>query len=165
MVSRFTATMDWSTVWVSSDQKPLAVTDKSPGNPLNKTITLPNCATLRQTNSTDTLLACSRRSDNAVRREAREQEKNKGGKEGPHPSLFFMLTSLAPSRYDLNAWKRPNTLCMAFYNGLSCFRLIQQELETFYGVIICRVLDISFSDHLRFFVKPILHVSGDLAIP
>ena len=75
MVSRFTATMDWSTVWVSSDQKPLAVTDKSPGNPLNKTITLPNCATLRHTNSTDTLLACSRRSDNAVRREAREWEK------------------------------------------------------------------------------------------
>lgn len=54
---------------------------------------------------------------------------------------------------------------MAFYNGLSCFRLIQQELETLYGVIICRVLDVSFSDHLRFLVKPILHVSGDLAIP
>ena len=92
-----------------------------------------------------------------------------GGKRDPTRRCFFMLTyahgSHMPSRYDLNAWKRPNTLCMAFYNGLSCFRLIQQELETLYGVIICRVLDISFSDHLRFLVKPILHVSGDLAIP
>ena len=94
MVSRFTATVDWSTVWVSSGQPPLSVTDKSPGNPLNKTITLPNCTTLRQTNSPDALLACSRRSDNGVRREAREREKNKGEKRNPTRRCFFMLTSL-----------------------------------------------------------------------
>ena len=95
-----------------------------------------------------------------------ESGKKIRGKRGIPPVAVFLCSHLfAPSRYDLNAWKRPNILCMAFYNGLSCFRLIQQELETFYGVIICRVLDISFSDHLRFLVKPILHVSGDLAIP
>ena len=92
-------------------------------------------------------------------------KKIRGEKRDPTRPCFLCSHLFAPSRYDLNAWKRPNTLCMAFYNGLSCFRLIQQELETFHGVIICRVLDISFSDHLRFLVKPILHVSGDLAIP